>query len=597
MEGTSLFRSRGSGLRECPAVPAAAAVPVVRYSYGKRRPHSRGHHHRRRAAASAGEQPLKSACEEADDEDKTNQRAREMLDTQTSMEELCRSMERVDTHEGRLPPLNELFQALRLQSLSEEELRKVFASVDENGNGSLNYTEVEELVKQRLAEPSSNPETIQKHVRGIMSTFDLNQDGEVSYTEFADKVKDLSQAIDKRVLPLAVLVGLVGLAAGMVQPLMPLMIKDIGMSLSEYGMISCVYGLLKTLANVPAAILQDTLGRLPVMLWALAAMGCGFTGIGFSTGFLPMLLSRASVGMGISTWNIATTSYSLDVSHALNRARSMAPALTAFSIGGIAGPFLGGCIVEQVGLRAAFFVVAGILVFAGLVLRLTLEETRTPQHRKDERGRHDKRPMLDTLKDIIWNPEMHATIAVNGANRLIMGTAKCTLLPLLLVNNLGLGTAQVGMVFSAMSAFALVTAQPAAAFSDTVGHRRALVPAAACQGLAVLLLPLCNFHVAATGVALTVWAVSHALINSSMYPHVSALAGPQMHSQSLATLKFTGDMATIFGGLLGGVLAHHSSVGTAIAVLAGLQLLSALWLLMESAARDSPEPLSTVAAV
>jgi predicted MFS family arabinose efflux permease len=64
-------------------------------------------------------------------------------------------------------------------------------------------------------------------------------------------------------------------------------------------------------------------------------------------------------------------------------------------------------------------------------------------------------------------------------------------------------------------------------------------------------------------------------MGASIYAHVSGVAPPQMRSQAVSITKFSGDLATIFGGLLGGVLAHHAGVGVALYTIGGLQVATA----------------------
>jgi hypothetical protein len=152
---------------------------------------------------------------------------------------------------------------------------------------------------------------------------------------------------------------------------------------------------------------------------------------------------------------------------------------------------LGGYAVGVIGLKATFMSVGAVFAAMLVGARFVLCETHPVSGRHnadsgDKEGQGGVAP-LSGFRALMGCPEIYAVMAFNAANRLVMGTAKLTLLPLLLVHHLGLGSAAVGSVFSLFSAFALLSAQPTAAFADARGHKVGAIPA-------VLIVILFNVH-------------------------------------------------------------------------------------------------------
>ena len=58
-------------------------------------------------------------------------------------------------------------------------------------------------------------------------------------------------------------------------PIMPLLVKDLGITQAQFGTVVAAFGLAKLLANVPAAILTDSKGRRFMMVLGLGFVGAG----------------------------------------------------------------------------------------------------------------------------------------------------------------------------------------------------------------------------------------------------------------------------------------------------------------------------------
>eukprot|EP00873_Tetraselmis_striata_P041606 jgi/Tetstr1/461870/TSEL_006949.t2 len=479
------------------------------------------------------------------------------------------------------PPLGELLQVLQLQSLSEEEIRKAFDLLDLDGNGRLSEEEVEAVMAESLGSAQPLPGLVRGRTRDFMQTFDVDSDGMVTLDEFSTKLRAMSKRLDRRAWPLAICVGIVAMTASMIHP-------ELGLSLSQYGLTTSIYGVAKTVVALPAAILQDTAGRLPVITASLVAMSVGFAGVGLSPGFFGFAASRAAVGSGVSSWGLATTTYALDISHPLNRARSMAPLSTCTAIGGILGSMMGGYIADAIGLHRTFLVVGCIFAVVVAAANTLLSETRRGGGAPPKQPGKGGRPGLQSLasfSSVMRQPGVPALVGFNCANRLCVGTAKMTLLPLFLAGTMGMAASTIGTVFAIMSAVALVFVQPAAYLSDHVGHKRVIPPTGIAQGAALVVLAcsgICESREALLALGISMWAIAHTLLGSSVYAHVSGVVPYELRSPACGVIRVSGDITTIFGGVAFGVLAQQAGVTVALGIIGSLQVLAAAWFLLDS---------------
>jgi len=76
--------------------------------------------------------------------------------------------------------------------------------------------------------------------------------------------------------------------------------SDTGLGTADLGLLTSVYFLVFAAAQIPVGILLDRFGprRVQSVLLLLAALGAGLFAV--STGFLPLLIARAMIGLGVA---------------------------------------------------------------------------------------------------------------------------------------------------------------------------------------------------------------------------------------------------------------------------------------------------------
>lgn len=101
----------------------------------------------------------------------------------------------------------------------------------------------------------------------------------------------------KAVVLLAAGFGMVGLDRFIINPLFPVMQKDLGLNYQDLGLISAVLALGWGLASVVCGRLSDRVGRKRVLVPAIVVFSLLVGGSGLATGLASLLLIRGLMGL------------------------------------------------------------------------------------------------------------------------------------------------------------------------------------------------------------------------------------------------------------------------------------------------------------
>ncbi len=279
-------------------------------------------------------------------------------------------------------------------------------------------------------------------------------------TTFQEQIRNLATKIDTgHTLPIAVSMLLVGSSVGIVIPIMPYVVSNLGLSAGQYGMVVSSFAFAKLFANVPAAVFVEKHGRKPHLVYSLIIISAGVGGIGLASQFEHLVLCRVLTGIGVSSLSTAATLANADASTPLNRASTMAPMMSAFAAGTALGPVMGGVLADRVGIQSTFYLVGCIYLALTAVNKITLNETKLPSLKerqlpwhvnnsndisKTDDGEKDE-SIIGAMKDATsqWLPllqieSVRNVVLMNGFYWIALSGSQMTLLPLILTNPDGL---------------------------------------------------------------------------------------------------------------------------------------------------------------
>jgi DHA1 family tetracycline resistance protein-like MFS transporter len=175
------------------------------------------------------------------------------------------------------------------------------------------------------------------------------------------------------------------LGFGLVIPIVPKLVERLlGGAISEasfaVGFLTALYAVMQLFFAPVLGALSDRIGRRPVILLALAGLGCDYVLLSVAPNIWWLAAGRIIAGIGGATFTPAGA-YIADVSPPEKRAANFGLIGVAFGLGFIAGPALGGLLGEG-NLRLPFIVAAG-LSFANVLFGLiVLPESLKPENRR-----------------------------------------------------------------------------------------------------------------------------------------------------------------------------------------------------------------------
>jgi len=146
------------------------------------------------------------------------------------------------------------------------------------------------------------------------------------------------------------------------------------------GWLFFLYALMQFVCAPVIGNLSDRFGRRPVLILSLLMLGVDYLITGFAPTIAWLFIGRTLSGMAGAAYP-TVNAYIADVSPPEKRAANFGLVGAAFGVGFILGPALGDFVGEHFGLRAPFFVAAG-LSFANALFGLFVLNESLPAERR-----------------------------------------------------------------------------------------------------------------------------------------------------------------------------------------------------------------------
>lgn len=417
-----------------------------------------------------------------------------------------------------------------------------------------------------------------------------------SNEEFCSAIRVSASSLDtKRIFPMALSMILVGSSVGVVTPVMPFVVQNLGLSAGEYGLVVSAFALSKMTGNIPSAVLVERHGRKPYLVYSLIAIAVGVGGVGFASSFEELYLCRLATGLGVASLSAAVTMTVTDISTPLNRASSFAPVMSAFAAGTALGPALGGILCDQIGINPTFYIV-GVSYFALAAVNNSLLNETQPKPiifpwQKPPKFAEPPPTIGESFQTALgqWIPLLSMSpirnvCIMNGFYWMGLAGSQMTLLPLILTNvdGLAMSATNVGQVYMGMS-FVQVLGNPILAkVVDRVGKVPGIVGGCTLISLAMATLPFCTESYEMAGV-LGIWAVGSSLLSTSPISYISDKVDDKKRAQAIALLRTSGDVGFLVGASSMGALADWiGSLEVAMQSSSGILLAATSWFAMRN---------------
>lgn len=248
------------------------------------------------------------------------------------------------------------------------------------------------------------------------------------------------------ILSFTLLVVMVGY--GLVLPIMPFYIQNMGVGGRELGLLMSTYSLMQLVFTPVWGMLSDRLGRKPVLSIGIFGYAATLLFFGLATQFWMLFLARTLSGILSSATMPTAMAYIGDNTADKERSAGMGKLGAAMGVGVVFGPLLGGWLSEY-SLQLPFFIGAAAAFCALLLVLLILPES------------HQRKTTSTTSR---WNWHAIRAIILSSAGILLLlifliafGLASFQgIIGLYVIQRLGFVTTQVGALWMVMGVVMIV---------------------------------------------------------------------------------------------------------------------------------------------
>lgn len=353
--------------------------------------------------------------------------------------------------------------------------------------------------------------------------------------------------------PVAILIiiqFLVMVGFGIVIPILPFFVKNLGGGALSVGLFMSAYSIMQFFFAPMWGRLSDRIGRRPVLLIGLCGYGLTFIAFGLVDKIYLLIAIRALSGMVSSATLPTTMAYLADVTEGSERSRGMGFLGAAAGMGMIFGPALGGWLGHY-SFSLPFFAAGGLALLLIPFTYMALPES----HKERDAAGTTSSPARRRLSwDVVRDPLL-ALYAFNFILNFTMAMFETTF-ALLAAAKVGFNSADMGTLFAVMGIFGVIVQGGLIAplvknFGDA---KLVIVGSLICAAgmLAIILAADSGYHMLLVA-APVVFIIGNSLITPTSSSLVTKKS-TQGQGASLGYFASFGSLGRILGPVTGGAL-------------------------------------------
>ena len=369
-------------------------------------------------------------------------------------------------------------------------------------------------------------------------------------------------------LPVYVPTFLLALGQGMMVPTLPLYAQTFVDSFSLISLAIAAAGVGALIANVPAGVMLNRIGRRRAMLIGTASIAASTLAVGLAAVYPELVLARLVAGVGTSLWNISRMAYLAESTTPAERGRALSTFGGVSRIGTFAGPALGGGLAYLYGLSAPFFASAALALAATAVSALYVHDTSGAAHL----SRRARWSALGATARLHWRE-----LSTAGAAQIFVQMIRAgrqLIVPLYGASALGLDVAAIGSIVSISAAIDMSLFIPAGLIMDRMGRKWATVPSFTVMAVGMALIPLSGDFFGLL-IATAIIGVGNGMSSGTMMTLGADLAPPEATGEFMGLWRLIGDLGSTGGPVVVGGVADLIGLGAAAFTLTGVGVVAA----------------------
>ena len=322
--------------------------------------------------------------------------------------------------------------------------------------------------------------------------------------------------------------------------LLPELGRELAMTTFQLGLVTTIFAVGRLVADLPGGHFADRVRARSLIALSAVGVAAGSLVMGVSVAALTIYIGAFALGVSSSTTNATGMTFFSNVGGDSHRGTSMAVFSAALLGGQALGPAVAGVLASAGGWRLAMFVASAVATVTAVVLLLSKPGQSVLATAPRWGGEPDPvgagRPHLVPVLVLQ---------SVSFAVFLTLGAVPQTLVPLIGADDLGLGTAAIGLALGLGGIARFAGTIVGGILSDRVSRKAALVPGLMVQAAGVALLAL------EPSVASWLSAIVIMSLASFAVPVAATILGDITDSSRVGTqlgrFRFVGDLGLIAG--------------------------------------------------
>jgi MFS family permease len=364
----------------------------------------------------------------------------------------------------------------------------------------------------------------------------------------------------------------IAIGFGLITPVLPQYAQSFGVGATLSSIVVSVFAFFRLVFAPGGGRLIARFGERPVYLAGLLIVAVSTGATAFAHSYWQLLLYRGLGGIGSTMFTVSAVALIVRLAPPSIRGRVSSAYGSAFLLGGIGGPVMGG-LLGNVGLRVPFLAyAAALLVATTLVAVLIRPEALRPAADAPVRE-------VFTVREAVQDSAYRAAMVSSFANGWANFGVRNAILPLFAAAVVSKAPWVAGAALAVFAAGNAVGLTVSGRLSDRVGRRPFILGGLLVSGVAtavtgwagVLVLLLLVSAVAGLGAG---------TLNPAQQASLADIVGHQRNGgPAIAAVQMCSDFGSIIGPILAGVLVDKGSYGLAFGVTGLITLLAALpWL-------------------
>nr|WP_307038118.1 MFS transporter [Arthrobacter sp. B3I4] len=375
---------------------------------------------------------------------------------------------------------------------------------------------------------------------------------------------------------------LIALGFGLVAPVLPQFATTFDVGATAAAVIVSIFAFMRLVFAPAGGALIVRLGERPIYVTGLLIVAASTAACAFAQNYWQLLVFRGLGGAGSVMFTVASMALVVRLAPPESRGRVSGAYASAFLIGNVCGPIVGG-LLAGFGLRVPFLAYAAALVLAAAVVQTQL--SHVPAGARDAGAAAPAMLLRDALRDSAYR----AGLASSFANGWATFGVRMATVPLFAVAALGAGSSSAGWalaVFAAGNAAALTFS---GRLADTLGRKPMMLAGLVVTGLATAGIGFTH-HLPEFLVASTVAGIGSGLLGPAQQAAIADVVGNERSGgRVLAVFQMTSDSGAIVGPVIAGLLADRLGYGWAFGVTGGVLLAAAVgWVLARETFQGKP---------